>query len=561
MLGCGFVIITNLFALIGPWVLKQAIDTLKLQITTNALLKYAALLVGVALLEGLFLFLMRHTIIGVSRKIEYDLRNDFFSHIQTLSQTFYHKFKTGDLMARATNDLEAVRQVVGPAIMYSFNTMVSMTAFITVMALINAKLTLLALAPFPIMALTVYRTAKKLHHIYQQIQTQYASITSKVQENLAGMRVVKAYVQEQREIESFKILNREYIKRNLSMAKIRGILLASMTLLGASGTLIILWYGGHLVMHDAISLGEFVAFFAYLARLTWPMIALGWVINLIQQGTASMGRINRIFEVEPEIKDDEHTRSEIQQVKGEIEFRNVSFSYNGVPVLRNINLQIKQGMTLAIVGKTGSGKSTLINLIPRLIETSEGEVRIDGVNIKEIPLQTLRGAIGYVPQDPFLFSDSIKANIAFGVPSPDLQAIEQAAADSQIKNEILEFPHGFDTILGERGINISGGQKQRTAISRAIIRKPRILILDDSLSAVDTYTEEAILTQLRGIMKERTSILVSHRVSAVREADLIVVLDDGAIKESGTHDELLAKDGLYAELYRLQLLEEALASY
>ncbi|MFQ5771964.1 MAG: ABC transporter ATP-binding protein [bacterium] len=559
--GCLFVVLTNLFALLGPWVLKLAIDDLKENVTSQMLLKYAVLLVSVALVEGLFLFLMRRTIIGVSRKIEYDLRNDFFRHIQTLSQSFYNRYKTGDLMTRATHDLEAVRQVVGPAIMYSFNTFMSMTAFIGIMAYINWRLTLLALIPFPIMALLVQRMAKNLHRVYKGIQTQYATITSKVQENLSGIRVVKAYVQEQGEIESFKSLNQDYVTRNLSMAKIRGFLIAAMTLLGGVGTLIILWFGGYLVIGSQISLGELVAFFAYLARLTWPMIALGWVINLVQQGTASMGRINRIFEVEPEIKDDEGTRTEITQIQGEIEFRGVSFSYNGVPVLKNINLNIKKGQTLAIVGRTGSGKSTLINLIPRLIEADEGEVLIDGMSISVVPLQVLRSNIGYVPQDTFLFSDSIKANIAFGVETPSLQEIEEAAVHAQIREDVLGFPDGFDTMLGERGINISGGQKQRTAIARAVIRKPCILILDDSLSAVDTYTEEAILEQLREIMRNRTSILVSHRISTVKDADVIVVLEDGEIKEQGTHEQLLDREGIYAELYRKQLLEEALEEF
>ena len=553
-------IITNLLALLSPWVLKTAIDALKQSLTTRALVKYAGILVGVALIEGVFRFLMRRTIIGVSRHIECDLRNDFFRHIQTLSQSFYHRVKTGDLMARATNDLEAVRQVVGPAVMYSLNTLVSMAAFI-IMFTINWKLTLLAMIPFPLMALIVHRMARKLHGAYKRIQSQFSDITSKVQENLSGIRVVKAYVQEFREIEQFERLNQEYIKENLIMAKIRGFMWASMTVLVGFGSLIILWYGGRLVIQGQISLGEFVAFFAYLANLTWPMIALGWVVNLVQQGTASMGRLNRIFEEEPEIKDDSSTDPEIAQIHGEIEFRKVSFAYNGVPVLKNIDLKIHKGMTLAIVGRTGSGKSTLINLIPRLIEAKEGQVLIDGIDIKKIPLQVLRAAIGYAPQDTFLFSDTIKSNIAFGTASPSMTEIEEAAVISQIKDEILDFQDGFDTMLGERGINISGGQKQRTAIGRAVILRPRILVLDDSLSAVDTYTEEAILGQLREVMRTRTSIIVSHRVSTIKDADYIVVLDQGEIKERGTHDELLAKNGIYAELHRKQLLEEALEAY
>jgi ATP-binding cassette subfamily B protein len=365
-------------------------------------------------------------------------------------------------------------------------------------------------------------------------------------------------VQESRELETFQNLNRDYISKNLSMSKMRGAMWAGMTLLVGAGGLIVLWFGGRLVMLDQMSLGDFVAFFAYLGNLTWPMIALGWVINLIQQGTASMGRMNRVFEMEPEIRDDARTHAEIRQLGGEIEFRKVSFAYNGVSVLKNINLKVKRGMTLAIVGPTGSGKSTLINLIPRLIEAKDGGVLLDGHPIQQIPLAVLRSHIGYVPQETFLFSDTIKENIAFGVEAASLQEIEAAAVISQIKKDVVDFPAGFDTMLGERGINLSGGQKQRTAIARAVIRKPRILILDDALSAVDTYTEDAILERLRQIMRERTSIIVSHRISTVKDADLIVVLDDGEIKERGTHDELVAHGGLYAELHRKQLLEEAL---
>jgi len=344
----------------------------------------------------------------------------------------------------------------------------------------------------------------------------------------------------------------------LSLAKIRGFMWAAMTFLVGIGSLIVLWFGGRLVILDQLSLGEFVAFSVYLANLTWPMIALGWVINLIQQGAASMGRINRIFEVEPEIKNDERTDSTIERVIGEIEFRGVNFSYNGTSILKNIDLKIDKGMTLAIVGPTGSGKSTLINLIPRLFEPQEGELLIDGRNIREIPLEVLRRNIGYVPQDTFLFSDTIKSNISFGVESPSPQEIEEAAVVSQIEKDVADFPDQFDTMLGERGINISGGQKQRTAIARAVLRKPRILILDDCLSAVDTYTEEAILGQLRKVMADRTSIIVSHRISTVKDADLIIVVEEGEITERGTHDQLLVLGGVYAGLHEKQLLEQEL---
>lgn len=557
LIGCLFVVLTNIFALLGPWILKLAIDSLEQAISMAVLLRYAGLLVGVALVEGAFRFLMRKNIIGVSRKVEFDLRNDFFTHLEKLGQRFYTKTKTGDLMARATNDLEAVRQVAGPAIMYSFNTLISMSAFF-IMLYISVELTLYALIPFPIMALLVNRLAKRLHQSYREIQAQYSNITSKVQENLSGIRVVKAYGQEVPEIESFKGLNRSYITKNLRLAKVRGTLSASMAFLVGSGSLILLWIGGRLVILDRISLGDLVAFFSYMGMLTWPMIALGWVINLIQQGTASMGRINRILETEPEIRDDSRTDRNIDSLSGHIQFEDVSFAYNGAPVLKNINLTIEPGMTVAIVGPTGSGKSTLICLIPRLFDVTAGRVLVDGIDIRRIPLRVLRENIGYVPQDTFLFSDTIRENVAFGVDAPSMQEVEEAAVISQIRDDILDFPKQFDTFLGERGINLSGGQKQRTALARAILRKPRILILDDALSAVDTYTEERILRGLRDVMRERTSIVVSHRVSTVKDADLIVVLGDGEIREQGAHDELLMLDGLYAELYRKQLLEEAL---
>ena len=553
-------VITNCFSLLSPWVLKNAIDEIKANISSEILIKYAGLILAVALAEAFFRFLMRYTIIGASRRIEYDLRNDFFAHLQTLSQSFYNRNKTGDLMARATNDLEAVRQVVGPAVMYSLNTLVSMAAF-GIMISINLKLTLLAMLPFPIMAFMVHRIARKLNKAHQEIATQYAAITSKVQENLSGIRIIKAYVQELGEIKVFRGLNQDFIDKNLSMVKLRGLMMASMGILVGIGSLIVLWIGGSEVIRDNLTLGEFVAFFVYLGMLTWPMIALGWVINLFQQGVASMRRLNGIFNTKPDIDDSVQVDLAMKEVAGKIEFRNVDFAYKEEPVLKNINLTIYKGMTLAIVGPTGCGKSSLINLIPRMFDATQGEVLIDGRNIQEIPLQLLRKNIGYVPQDTFLFSEPIENNIAFGMEDLDENRINEAAEIAQIKEDILEFPRQFETVLGERGINISGGQKQRTAIARALIRKPKILILDDSLSAVDTYTEEAILSGLKEIMSDRTSIIVAHRVSAVKEADLIIYMEDGEIRERGTHDELIALDGHYADLYKKQLLEEALESY
>jgi ATP-binding cassette subfamily B protein len=546
--------------MLGPWVLKHAIDQLRENAGSGQIVVFALLIVGVAAVEGTFRFLMRQTIIGASRRIEYDLRNDFLRHLQRLPLSFYHKYRTGDLMARATNDLEAVRQVVGPAVMYFSNTIISMSAFVIMMS-INVKLTLLAMIPFPLMAFAVQRLSRRLNKSYRDIQARYSDITSKVQENLSGMRVVKAYVQEDAEVRTFGGLNKRYIDENLTMARIRGLMTATMTFLVGAGALIVLWFGGRLVIRQQITLGEFVAFYAYLANLTWPMIALGWVINLFQQGTASMGRLNLIFDTKPAIADSVDTNLLVTRIKGKIEFRNVSFDYDDIQVLRNINLKIPAGMTLAITGPTGCGKSTLVNLLPRLVEATSGEVLIDGRNVKTLPLSVLRLYIGYVPQDTFLFSDTIAENIAFGVDNASPAELEEAAEISQIKKDIVDFPNGFETILGERGINISGGQKQRTAIARAVLRMPAILILDDSLSAVDTYTEEAILHQLRDVMKSRTSIIVSHRISTIKDADRIIYLEDGRIVEQGTHDQLVALGQRYAELHERQLLEEALEQY
>jgi ATP-binding cassette subfamily B protein len=557
-LGLLFLLLTNAFATAAPYVLKLAIDSLSEEISTRQLTFFAALLVGIASIEGVFRYLTRRILIGMSRRVEYDLRNDFFAHLQKQSLSFFLKVRTGDLMARATNDLNAVRSLIGPGIMYSANTFMMAVIAFSLMVVISPKLTLLAMIPFPLIALVVNRLMARIHDLYESIQAQFSSVTAKAQENLSGIRVVKAYVQEESEIEAFKELNRGLIRRNLSLAKVRGLMWGSMTLLTGLSVLVLLWVGGRQVISGRITLGDFVAFYAYLTMLSWPMISLGWVTSLLQQGTASMGRLNEIFDTEPEIQDDERTDYSIREIEGEIEFCNLTFSHNGEPVLKNINLKIEKGQTVAIVGHTGAGKTTLLNMVPRLLQAEEGMVRIDGHEIRRIPLSVLRSHIGYVPQETFLFSDTLYENISFGVEAPSQQEVEEAAVLAQIRGDIEELPHRYDTMLGERGINLSGGQKQRTAIARALLRRPRILILDDALSSVDTYTEEEILRRLRSVMRERTSIIVSHRVSTVRHADLIVVLEDGEIVERGTHDELVALGGIYAELYQKQLLEEAL---
>jgi ATP-binding cassette subfamily B protein len=569
--GVIFIIVTNVFSLLGPRVLRYAIDGLELHITSQRLLQFGGLILLVSALEGFFRYWMRQKIIVVSRLIEYDLRNDYFRHLQRMSRNFFHRVSTGDLMARATNDLSSVRSLLGPGIMYSTNTIAVGTGALVIMLLMNVKLTLIAMLPLPIMAITVNRAMGKIHQIYEGIQAQFSKLTTRAQENLSGIRVIKAYQREKYEIDTFANLNKDYFHKNLSLAKLEGVLWSLMGFLSGAGALVLLWLGGREVINGQFTWGEFVAFFAYMSLLTWPMIALGWVINLMQQGTASMGRINRVLEEEPDIKDNEQTDFSITTIGGEIEFQNVGVSYPGRDwALRHLNLKIPRGATVAIVGHTGSGKSTLINLIPRLIEATEGRVLIDGVDIRRIPLAVLRREIGYVPQETFLFSDTIRENITFGLENgngatSDTEARESemlsAAEIAQIRKEIEDFPEKFETMLGERGINLSGGQKQRTAIARAIIRQPRILILDDALASVDTHTEDQVLHGLAGVIPQGgTSLIISHRVSTVKDADLIVVLKDGQIAEQGSHDLLLEQDGLYAELYRQQQLEEDLAT-
>ncbi|MDZ7269640.1 MAG: ABC transporter ATP-binding protein/permease [candidate division KSB1 bacterium] len=558
-LGVVFIFVTNIFALLGPKVLQRAIDMLRADLTSARLLRAAGLILLVSAAEGFFRYWMRQTIIVVSRFVEYDLRNDYLRHLQRMSRGFFNRHPTGDLMARATNDLNAVRAVLGPGIMYASNTLVvGMGAFILMM-LMSVKLTLLAMLLLPLMVVIVKVTMDRIYTAYHQIQEQFSRITARVQENLSGIRVIKSYLREAFEIEQFGRLNREYMRQNIALSKVESLLWAGMGTLSGAGILLLLWVGGREVIYGRLSWGEFVAFVAYLGMLTWPMIALGWVINVVQQGAAAMGRINRILRETPEIRDTPDTDHTLTTIRGEIEFQNVSFRYHeSAWALRHINLKIPAGMTLAIVGHTGSGKSTLVNLIPRLFDPTEGRVLIDGTDIRRIPLAVLRRHIGCVPQETFLFSDTIQENITFGSAVNNGESLQAAATLARIRDEIESFPERYATLLGERGINLSGGQKQRVAIARAILRQPRILILDDALSAVDTCTEDEILRGLRGVMRERTSIIISHRISTVRDADLIVVLKDGMIVERGTHELLLEKDGLYAELSRMQQWEEDL---
>ncbi|HEX4997333.1 MAG TPA: ABC transporter ATP-binding protein [Terriglobia bacterium] len=556
----GFICIlaTNLFLIATPWIMKEAVDSLYESVTREKLFYYACLIVGLTVFEGIFRFAMRWLLIGVSRDIEYDLRNDVFQRLEILPLSFYRRNRTGDLMSRATNDLSNVRMLLGPGIMYSANTIVTTLFAATLMFTISWKLTLLAFVPLPFVSYGVRRFGRRIHRLTEESQSKLADLSARVQESMAGVRVVKAFVQELREIEDFEGMNLALVERNYKLINVTSIFYPIMQFTIGLAIVIVLLYGGWQVVAQQISLGGFVAFTVYLGMLAWPMIALGWVVNLLERGRASMERLNYILDAPSEISDSENVRPDFV-VRGEIEFRNLTFAYDGEPVLRDISLRVPAGKTVAIVGATGSGKSSLVQLIPRLYNAPPHTLFIDGVPIEDIPLAELRRSIGFIPQDTFLFGETIRENIAFGVEDATDEQVTHAARISSIDIDIEEFPAGFDTVVGERGITLSGGQKQRTAISRAVIRDPKILILDDSLSSVDTYTEERILEELRRVMLNRTSILISHRVSTVKDADEIVVLDKGSIVEHGTHDSLVRRGGYYADLHRRQLLEEELA--
>ncbi len=564
-LGLACVLITTSIQLLSPWVLKYAIDDLGAGVTRAKLALYAGLLLAIACVGAVFRFLMRRIIIGASRDIEYDIRNDFFARLQQMPLGYYHTRRTGDLMSRATNDLNAVRMLIGPAVMYSASTLIVFSVAIVLMSTIDARLTLIALLPLPLVSVSVRYFGDAIHRRFEAIQAQLSEVSAVVQESLSGVRVVRAYRREAHEMERFRAANEEYVERNKVLIRLQGLYYPSLTLFLGLGSLLVLWLGSREVIRGRITLGEFVAFNAYLVMLSWPMIAFGWVTNMLQRGLASWKRMLDVLDAEPAISDAAATpRGRAATLQGEIEFRDLVFAYPGsdTPVLSHVSLRIPRGQTVAFVGATGSGKSTLINLLPRLHEPPPGAVFIDGIDVREIPLATLRGAIGFVPQEPFLFSDTIAENIAFGVPEGEAAdaRLAEAAAVARLDVDVASFPGGYQTIVGERGITLSGGQKQRTALARALMTDPKILVLDDALSAVDTYTEEEILSRLRDVMRQRTSIIVSHRISTVRAADRIFVLAGGRIAERGTHDELVRLGGLYAELYRKQLLEEELAA-
>lgn len=552
------------FSLAVPYLVGRAVDDLAAGITYEKFIYYPLIILGANLAGGIFLFLQRRLLINASRYIEFDMREEFFRRLIVQPAEFFHRNRIGDLMARATNDLAAVRQIVGPMILYTFQAIFALAITLPVLLNISTRLTLLMLIPLPLVSLTVKFLGEQIHKRFERIQEFFSDITARAQENLTGVRVVRAYAQEEAEIRRFESLNREYAGQNLRLVKFAAAMRPMLFFFIGLGFVIIVAVGVPMAIRGEISAGNFTSFILYLQRMIWYLIALGYVVNLYQRGTASLKRFNAILDIEPTIKDAPGVTVK-PPIKGEIEFRGLNFSYepDGRPVLKNINLRIEPGMTVAFVGKTGSGKSTLVNLIPRLYDAEPGRLLIDNRKIIEYPLRQLREAIGFVPQETYLFSDTLRANIAFGITEDAAAAdgrisVEEAARLAGLSEDIAGFPNGFDQLVGERGITLSGGQKQRVAIARAIIRDPRILILDDSLSAVDTYTEESILQNLRNVRRGRTTIIVSHRISTIRDADLICVMHDGEIIERGTHNELLALDGDYADLYERQRLEEEL---
>jgi ATP-binding cassette subfamily B protein len=560
------VVLSNAIWILLPQVIGRAIDALKLGVTQHKIMLYAGLIVGVTLAKGVFLFLTRWIIIGISRDIEFDLRNDLFRQLEKQSAGYYAEHRTGDVMARMTNDLNAVRQLLGPAIMYSANTVLFSIGAVFFLLRISPFLTLVALVPLPLASVLVQTMGRKIQERFERIQAMFSEISAQAQENFSGARLVRAFAQEEAQIASFETANRENVRRGLRLVQLMGMLWPTLEFILGLSLAITLLVGGHEVVSGRITVGQFVAFNTYMMMLMWPVIALGWVVNLVQRGTASVIRIHELMTDKPAIDDAaaDTALGADTRLKGKIEFRHLNFAYTDtegkpVEVLHDINLEIPAGTSLALVGPTGSGKSTLVGLIARLHDAEPGTVLIDDRPVRAYPLATLRAIIGFVPQETFLFSESIRENISFGAPQASTEDVLTAAEAAHIRREFEDFPHGLDTAVGERGITLSGGQKQRTAIARAVVRDPSILVLDDALASVDTYTEETILRQLREVMRDRTTIFISHRISTVRHADRIAVLVNGRIAELGTHEELLSLGHFYANLYEKQLLEEELA--
>ncbi|HEY5536694.1 MAG TPA: ABC transporter ATP-binding protein [Ignavibacteria bacterium] len=558
--GFSFVVISIFLGSLYPLVLGNAVDELTKQTSNHSFLYYGVVSVSLMLISGIFLFFTRQTLIVVSREIENDMRYDFFTHLQNLDKTFYNNTTTGDLMAHATNDINNVRNLIGPGIMYSIQTLFRTVITLIILFNIAADITLIALLPLPLISFLVYKVMKYMYSRSMKVQESFSNMTTKAQENFSGIRVIKSYVREKFEIEEFNRISQDYQKKNLSLARLQAYSFPMMFLLTGISIILVIYFGGLKYISGKLTLGNITEFIVYLGQLTWPMIAFGWIINLVQRAAPSMQRIMKIINTQPAIKDDNFTDKSItpDKIKGGIEFKDVSFMYPGTDkfVLKNINLKIPEASTLGIIGHTGEGKTTLVNLLPRIFDSTEGDIFIDGMDIKKIPLESLRKSIGIVPQESFLFSDSIERNITYSSDEIDDIDVLRAAEVSGLYKDVNLFPEKFKTILGERGITLSGGQKQRTAIARAVYLKPKILILDDSLSAVDTHTEEEVLSGLRKVMRERTSIIIAHRISTIQNADKIIVISDGCIAEEGTHQELLEKEGIYQSIYQKQLLEE-----
>ncbi len=557
-LGIGSLLVKDLLVASLPVVIKYGVDSLTKGFRLRTVLLLACLLIGLSLLKGLFQYWMRVILIGISRDIEFDLRNDFFRHLVELSQDFFSRYRTGDIMARSTNDLNAVRMMLGPGIMYWSETLVMLILAVAVMARTDLSLTLISLAPAPFVSVAVIFFGRKIHSRFEQIQRMFSDISSRVQENLSGVRVVRAYAQEQAEVAQFESLNQDYIRENIGLARIQGMFMPLLQALIGVTFLLVLWAGGRQLLAHKISLGSFVMFNTYMGILIWPMIAFGWVVNLMQRGTASLNRINEILHERPTVAAPESNELDPLRFSDEIRFRNVGVSFGTREALSHIDLTFHSGQTVAVVGHTGSGKTTLVNLIARLMDPTTGAVELGGVDLRQFSPEALRRQIGFVPQETFLFSATLAENIAWGVPDATPDRIRWAAEVAGLASDIEGFPNGLETVIGERGLTLSGGQKQRTAIARAILRNPRILILDDALSSVDTVTEERILRALANVMRHRTTVLISHRVSTVQNADCIVVLSQGRIVESGTHAQLQNRGGYYSELYQKQMLEEEL---
>jgi len=561
--GMLFILISNGFSTYVPILIKDAINDLQKTVSQQALINYGLLIAGTSLIAGVFRFLIRQTIIVVSREIEFDLRQDFWAHIQRLPLRYFQNNSTGNIMAHATNDINAVRMFIGPAVMYTIDTGIRFLIVFWIMLSIDISVTLYSLLPLPFLSFMIYFIGKKIHVRFTAIQEKFSELTTKAQENYSGIRVIKSYVREENEIDEFANLSKDYLHRNMKLVKIQALFQPILFLLTGISVIIVIWVGGSEVINNGLKLGDITALIIYLGLLIWPIIAFGWVINIIQQAEASMKRLNKILAEPFEVEETEETDFSIKGLHGKILLKNVSFRYKEhLPeVLKNINLEIPVGTTLAIMGLTGAGKTTLINLLPRLYDITGGEIFIDDIPINKIPLATLRRHIGFVQQETFLFSDSIANNLCYGLREGNYEKMMEASRIAQFDKDVKDFPNGYETIIGERGITLSGGQKQRATIARSLVIDPKILILDDSFSAVDTHTEEEILKDLKIFMKERTSVIISHRISTVKDADKIVVLDKGTIAEEGTHDELLALNKLYADIYYKQLLEKEIEEF